>query len=113
MLGGDLDEGVSGVLDAAGACTLSLSPKTQRQRWKIANVAISGDDVTDLDAVVLVAGRRVAGTFSGVNDNVPMAVTLTPGQTITVQWSGGTPGAGVRMDLVGSYDVAAGGGEMP
>ncbi len=113
MQSGDLDEGISGTLNAAGSCTLSLAPKTQRQRWKVANVAISGTGDQDLDAVVYVAGRRVAGTFSGNNENVPMSATLTPGQSITVQWTGGTPGAGVRMDLVGSYDVARGGGEAP
>lgn len=110
MPGGILDVAGSVVLDATGRGVVVLQTETQRQQWKVSNIAVSGTSALDVDCKVYFGTESpqnyVGGTQQGNNDNLPCDVTMDPSKVLTIVWSSGTPGARQTASLVGTYLVA-------
>jgi hypothetical protein len=106
---GRLDESARVTLNASGAGTVTIGPRTPKQKWRVRNLAVSGTGATTPEARVYFGpaapGTFVAGTYSGNSDNVPADLVLWPGQVLTVAWTGGTAGATCTVSILGELET--------
>lgn len=103
-----LDESASGVFNSSGVATVQIGP-VRRQTWRPENIGVTTTSTTATEARVYqgsASGTFYAGTYSGNRDNAPASgLRLSPGQVLTVVWSGGTPGARATVTLAGTMEV--------
>jgi len=109
-MAGQLDEAGSVTLDASGAGSVFLRPRTPRTRWRISNVAIEGDSGVEPEFRLYLGNavpqQQVASSLSGNTDSMAADFELRPGQRLCGRWSGGSPGALMTMSVYGAFDVA-------
>lgn len=97
-------------LDASGAGSVFLRPKTPRQRWRISNVAVQGDSAAEPEFRLYlgdaVPQQQIASSYAGNTDSMGTEIELRPGQRLCGRWTGGTAGAVMTLSVYGTFDVA-------
>lgn len=65
------------------------------QTWSVAQVSVQNNGAADSEAFVFQNNIFVCGTVAGGQDTAAgqPPVVLMPGQTLTVAWTGATPGS--------------------
>ncbi len=103
-----LSESYTTVLDASGNGHVSFGPNRQRQRWvPPLTVAVSTSTSVKIPTAVLTMGSSQLGsTYSGSGDadDLP-AVTVLPGQRLTMTWTGGDVGAVATASIAGTVET--------
>lgn len=105
-----LDVSGSVTLNASGRGVVVMQTETQRQQWRVQNIAVSGTSALDVNAKVYFGTEApqnyIGGTNSGNNDSIPCDVQMDPSKVLTIVWENGTPGARQTASLVGTFLVA-------
>lgn len=102
-----LSESVQGTADGSGGLRLSVGPNHPGTRWQVRSVALSGSVVDPSPTAKLYLGATpnpgayLGGTYDGAADSTDLAVTLYPGQVLTVVWDGAAAGAVLTMAVLG------------
>jgi hypothetical protein len=104
-----LDEQASGTVAADGTCEVTIGP-ISRQTWTVQMVSVSCSSSASSPTAKLYLGpskqgRYIAGTYDGINDNMPCNVDLPQGARITVVWEDGDPGARCLVGVLGTMKV--------
>jgi hypothetical protein len=105
---GPLSETYTTVLNASGNGSVSFGPNRQRQKWTPPlTVAVATSSAVKIPAAILTMGAQQLGstyTGSGDADDLP-AVTVLPGQKLTVTWTGGDVGAVASASIAGTVEI--------
>lgn len=89
-------------LDGAGGGTASLGPQTYRENWNVTRMSTSGNSATPPALTVKRAGFLIDSTRYGNNDTTDnIALDVKHGETLTIAYEGGTPGAIMTYYLEG------------
>lgn len=102
-----LDVSATVTLNASGAGTVRLGPRSLLQVWNVTNCAVKVSSNT-LEPVATVylgnaqPGNQLDATQSGSLDSTNLDVTLRSGNVITVAWTGGDAGAVATASLYGN-----------
>lgn len=95
-------------LDGSGSGSVSFGPTRTRQRWTAPlTLAVTTSTATLVPTAVVTMGAQTLGTSytgSADSDDLPN-VTVYPGQRITVQWTGGDPGAIASATIIGTVEA--------
>lgn len=103
-----LNESAQVTLNAAGAGSVTIGPRRAGARWKVRTLAVSTSPavLTPRARVYLgtaAPGSLVGGTEVGSNDaDNNMDVELWSGQSLTVVWEAGDPGAVATVSVLGT-----------
>jgi hypothetical protein len=108
-----VDGQASGVVGAAGTVTLSVGPQGIGASWQPdqAGIATSVGALDTATAAVYVgplpiAPFQVAQSYAAGGDAVGLAgYTLSPGEFVTVVWSGATAGSTAQLKVTGTETV--------
>jgi hypothetical protein len=108
-----VDGQASGVVGAGGAVTLSVGPQGIGASWQpdqagIATSVGAGDTATAAVFVgpAAIAPFQVAQSYAAGGDAIGLAgYTLSPGEFVTVVWTGGTAGSIAQLKVTGSETV--------
>lgn len=97
-------------LDANGDGTIRLSPAGEK--WEVTSTYVECSDTTS-EAVCKVFRRNgfpLGGTYSGSSgDANDTRYYLEDGHAVTIEWTGGTPGATATVTLTGWRSAPDGG----
>jgi hypothetical protein len=103
-----------GTVPVGGALTLSVGPQGLGTVWYPAQVTISttsgalGTSIALVYAgpsTILTPATLVGTVYSG-NGTVALALpNMTPGQVVTVTWTGANPGDTAALNIIGSMDA--------
>ena len=90
----------SALINAAGTARVQLGPVPTWQRWRLTSIGVRVDSGDEAEARVYVGevndSTFLEGTYSGNRDSSqwPLgALELEAGESLTVEWTGGTEGA--------------------
>jgi len=98
-----LDQVANTTLNANGNGSVSLSPSSSRTVWNVTTIAVAGTSVASVPSATASLGSlQLGGTWSGTNDADNVSVTVWPGQSIVVTWTGGDPGASASAYVYGT-----------
>ncbi len=85
------DQTTSGVIDANGNLTIRLRPDNNRT-WTVTQVGISADTVGGGAIGKLKKNGKIIAPFVATGDAPWGEQPLAPTETLTVEWTSGTPG---------------------
>lgn len=83
----------------SGVAEVTVTPDGAWASWTVTRITVITTSATDTEARVyrdaVSDGAFIEGTYSGNRDTSPWnpGLTLNPGQSLVVRWTGGTPGA--------------------
>lgn len=96
---------------ADGTATAAFQTVQPWKRWRVNRTAVSSTSA-NLTAVSTYrntpgpANLIDAAAYSGNGDSSDTAFVLEAGETLTVQWTGGTPGATATATVSGEFEDA-------
>lgn len=100
-----LDKGYVTVVDGAGNAVITISPEGLQQ-WRVTQVSVELDDDQVSTCVLRKNGRPVAPAVPQLDAvGGEPSVMLRPGDRLTVEWAGATPGLVAAANVF--YDEVA------
>jgi hypothetical protein len=102
-----LTETYTTVLDGSGNGSVTFGPNRSRQKWSPPLTVAVQTSTSNLIPVarVTMGNLKLGSTYTGSDDSDDFpAVTVLPGQKITVTWSGGDPGAVATATITGTVE---------
>jgi hypothetical protein len=93
--------------DAGGIATVRFGPVPPGGRWRITNLSVSTTSALRTTArvyknAVSPAQQRDVSVSGGNSDSSDTVHELLAGETLIVQWTGGTPGATATATIGGA-----------
>lgn len=101
-----LNKSGNAVFNSSGVASVVLGPATYSEKWEIKKLVVSSTS-TALKPQVLVyrggvmAANMVDGSRSGDQDVSDTSIVLFAPESLTFQWTGGTPGTSVTATVEG------------
>lgn len=110
MPGVPLDDGVRGILSAAGTLTLKAGPKRPNQWWTLTTIAVHAAASSSTPQVRVFRGdavptNQIDSTYNGDDDTSQISIVLHFGEFLTFQWSGGAAGTVVAASYYGEVNT--------
>ena len=108
-----LQDSARTTLDGSGAGMLRFGPMLPGTRWEVKGVSVQVDPSTPGPVAKIYKGTPspgtyISGTYDGANDSDnALSESLWPGEFITVQWTGGSPGATATVAYRGEIIAGA------
>lgn len=103
-----LAQTLNSTFDASGVAAASIQVGPN-QRWKVTLMNSRTTSSTQTRCTVYrgaIGQRQLDFSRTGNQDTSPTDIELQQGETLSVQWTGGTPGAVASLDIEGKVYLA-------